>query len=99
MFKPLLTVTASQDHVQVDDYIKDDYRSNVFFSGTKIACELDLEMMETTTDQSSTSSPLKVLIVGAGIAGLATAIALRREGHNVEVSCLTTYIVLFRFHE
>ena len=40
--------------------------------------------MSTTTGQI-TSQPLKVLVVGAGIAGLATAIALRREGHHVEV--------------
>ena len=29
--------------------------------------------------------PLKVLIAGAGLAGLAAAIALRRQGHHVEV--------------
>ncbi|KAI9855206.1 MAG: hypothetical protein M1813_000501 [Trichoglossum hirsutum] len=34
---------------------------------------------------STTKKPLNVLIVGAGIAGLSTAIALRRAGHHVEV--------------
>lgn len=29
--------------------------------------------------------PIKVLIVGAGIAGLATAIALGKQGHEVEI--------------
>jgi pyruvate/2-oxoglutarate dehydrogenase complex dihydrolipoamide dehydrogenase (E3) component len=29
--------------------------------------------------------PLKILVVGAGIGGLAAAIALRRQGHGVEV--------------
>ena len=41
--------------------------------------------MSTTAGQNTSSQPLKVLVVGAGIAGLATAIALRREGHHVEV--------------
>ena len=31
------------------------------------------------------SKPLKILVVGAGIAGLAAAIGLRRAGHQVEV--------------
>ena len=32
--------------------------------------------------------PLKIIIIGAGIAGLCAAIALRRAGHLVEVgSC------------
>lgn len=29
--------------------------------------------------------PLKIIVVGAGIAGLCTAVALRQAGHNVEV--------------
>jgi salicylate hydroxylase len=29
--------------------------------------------------------PLKVIIVGAGLGGLATAIALTQSGHDVEV--------------
>ena len=33
---------------------------------------------------------LNVLIVGAGIGGLAAAIALRRQGHHVEV-CVSSY--------
>ena len=31
------------------------------------------------------SRPLKIIVVGAGIAGLSAAIGLRRAGHNVEV--------------
>ncbi|KAJ7431192.1 hypothetical protein B0H11DRAFT_2262281 [Mycena galericulata] len=34
---------------------------------------------------SDSSTPLKVSIVGAGITGLATAIAHRRNGHIVEI--------------
>jgi 2-polyprenyl-6-methoxyphenol hydroxylase-like FAD-dependent oxidoreductase len=33
----------------------------------------------------SLSSPLKVVIVGAGIAGLSAAIALGKQGHDVVV--------------
>ena len=29
--------------------------------------------------------PLRVIIVGAGVAGLCTAVALRQAGHTVEV--------------
>jgi len=38
-----------------------------------------------TTSQNNLSMPLKVIVVGAGIGGLTAAIALRREGHIVEV--------------
>jgi len=38
-----------------------------------------------TMDIDSTAEGLKVLIVGAGIGGLAAAIALRQQGHEVEV--------------
>lgn len=32
--------------------------------------------------------PLKVLVIGAGIGGLSAAIALRQQGHEVEVCCI-----------
>lgn len=31
------------------------------------------------------TAPLKILIAGAGIGGLAAALGVRGEGHNVEV--------------
>lgn len=31
-------------------------------------------------------NPLKIVVIGAGISGLSAAIALRSQGHNVEVS-------------
>lgn len=37
---------------------------------------------------------LKIIVVGAGIAGLTTALALRQLGHSVEVSHLLTIFVL-----
>lgn len=40
---------------------------------------------ETKMDVNSPANGLRVLIVGAGIGGLAAAIALRQQGHEVEV--------------
>lgn len=39
----------------------------------------------TNPDHKSSMHGLKVLIAGAGIGGLAAAIALRQQGHHVEV--------------
>lgn len=36
-------------------------------------------------NETNDPKPLEVVIVGAGIGGLATAIGLRRAGHNVSV--------------
>lgn len=39
-----------------------------------------------TLKELNGSSGLRILIVGAGIGGLTAAIALRQQGHRVEVS-------------
>lgn len=39
----------------------------------------------TNPDHKSSMHGLKVLIAGAGIGGLGAAIALRQQGHHVEV--------------
>jgi cation diffusion facilitator CzcD-associated flavoprotein CzcO len=40
------------------------------------------------TDQTASPSPLKALVVGGGIGGLTAAIALRKQGYDVQV-CYT----------
>jgi salicylate hydroxylase len=39
----------------------------------------------TMSSSKSTASPLDIVIVGAGIAGLSAAISCRRAGHNVQI--------------
>ncbi|KAI9795932.1 MAG: hypothetical protein M1833_006580 [Piccolia ochrophora] len=38
-----------------------------------------------STSQSDVDQPLKIIVVGAGIAGLSAAVGLRRAGHDVEI--------------
>lgn len=39
----------------------------------------------TTSHASDEARPLKILIVGAGIGGLTAAIALRNQGHDIQI--------------
>jgi succinate dehydrogenase/fumarate reductase flavoprotein subunit len=44
------------------------------------------------TIQATTIMPLKIIVVGAGIAGLCAALALRQQGCEVKVSFLPARI-------
>ena len=44
-----------------------------------------LAKMSEPAQKVQDTQPLKIIIAGAGIAGLCAAVALRQAGHNVEV--------------
>jgi 2-polyprenyl-6-methoxyphenol hydroxylase-like FAD-dependent oxidoreductase len=45
------------------------------------------------TSSNNSYQPLNISIVGAGIGGLTAAIALRRNGHNVQVCLFTPWLI------
>jgi hypothetical protein len=47
--------------------------------------EYCLYHIQTVMPRASSSSPLRIAIVGAGLGGLAAAVSFRRQGHHVEV--------------
>ena len=66
--------------------------SNILFSLMNIASPASIDFTRTmmTTNgiaahASDETRPLKVLIVGAGIGGLTAAIALRNQGHDIQI--------------
>lgn len=52
-------------------------------------------IMSTNGDATNRNKPLKVLIAGGGIGGLAAAIFLRHAGHTVEVRRFLFFLMLF----
>ena len=49
------------------------------------ALSADTSSITKSSLQDGVNRPLKVLVIGAGIAGLSAAVGLRRAGHEVEV--------------
>ena len=49
------------------------------------ALSADTPSITKSSLQDGVNRPLKVLVIGAGIAGLSAAVGLRRAGHEVEV--------------
>jgi glycine/D-amino acid oxidase-like deaminating enzyme len=52
-------------------------------------------MLQLAESQPGDSVRLRIIIVGAGIAGFAAAVALRRAGHYVKVSSASGCCILF----
>lgn len=68
-----------------DDIVKDGL--TVAYQKHKDGCD-PFRMMDNTSSQNippKTSKPRKVIIVGAGMAGLSAAYELRRSGHTVQI--------------
>ena len=52
-----------------------------------MAVDSEQQFVKESTPGDSSIQSLKVIIIGAGIAGLSAAVGLRRAGHDVQVCC------------
>lgn len=50
-----------------------------------------------TSNDGSSPKPLKIVVIGAGIAGLSAAIALGKQGHEVVVCESVVFCLLHLF--
>ena len=77
------------DHVDCDPHSilsgASDHRCQVVILMASQAVATNSSSSTESSSLTSTHMPLKILVIGAGIAGLSAAIGLRRAGHDVEV--------------